>query len=122
MNNLVMVVDDDPGILIAFEKMLTNTGLMIYTTNQWSNVLDLIQIKNPGVIILGIRMTVGSGLELIKEIKTAHAGLPIIILTAYSNILTEKKAMMLGVKGYFKKPFEINEMIALIRDLIAAKG
>lgn len=122
MNNLVMVVDDDPGILIAFEKMLTNTGLMIYTTNQWSNVLDLIQIKNPGVIILGIRMTVGSGLELIKEIKTAHAELPIIILTAYSNILTEKKAMMLGVKGYFKKPFEINEMIALIRDLIAAKG
>lgn len=117
-----MVVDDDPGILFAFEKMFSRAGLMIFTTNQLSQVIDLIRLKKPDIIILDIKMPVYSGLNLIEDIKQAYAELPIVVITAYSNILTEKKALMLGAKGYFKKPFEINEMISLIRYLIKEKS
>lgn len=122
MKNLVMVVDDDPGILIAFEKTLSSAGLMIYAINQLSQVIDLIRLKKPAIIIVDIKMPINSGLNLVEEIKQAYSELPIVVITAYSNILTEKKARMLGVKGYFKKPFEINEMIALIRNLIKVKS
>jgi len=118
MKNLIMIIDDDPGVKLAFEKVLTGEDFLIATSSNSERLIDLIGLKNPRAVILDMKMPGYSGADLLRKIKKSNRKLPVIIMTAYSNIFTEKDALMLGADAYLKKPFEINTMLSKLRNLV----
>lgn len=118
MKDLIMIIDDDPGIKLAFEKVLTGEDFLIATSSNSEKLLDLVGSKKPRVVILDMKMPGYSGADLLRKIKKSNRKLPVIIMTAYSNIFTEKDALMLGADAYLKKPFEINTMLSKLRSLV----
>jgi DNA-binding NtrC family response regulator len=118
MKDLIMIIDDDPGIKLAFEKVLTGEDFLISTSSNSDRLIDLIGTKKPRVVILDMKMPGFSGADLLRKIKKSNRKLPVIIMTAYSNMFTEKDAFMLGADAYLKKPFEINTMLSKLRSLV----
>ena len=117
MNDLILVVDDDPGVLLAFQKVLLGENFLIHATAQVDNTMEIIQNENPKVVIIDINMSNIKGLEMLRNIKQIHKKLPVVIMTAYSNIFTEKDALRLGADAYLKKPFDIKTMLVKLRTL-----
>lgn len=118
MKDLIMIIDDDPGIKLAFEKVLTGENFLIATSSNSERLVDLIGSKQPRVVILDMKMPGFSGAKLLRKIKKSNRKLPVIIMTAYSNMFTEKDALMLGADAYLKKPFEISTMLSKLRSLV----
>lgn len=118
MKDLVLIVDDDPGIKLAFEKMLAKENFLIATSSNSEKSIELIGLKKPQIVILDMKMPGFSGADLLRKIKKSNRKLPVIIMTAYSNMFTEKDALMLGADAYLKKPFEINTMLSKLRSLL----
>jgi DNA-binding response OmpR family regulator len=118
MKDLIMIIDDDPGIKLAFKKVLTGEDFLISTSSNSERLIDLIGTKKPRVVILDMKMPGYSGADLLRKIKKSNRKLPVIIMTAYSNMFTEKDAFMLGADAYLKKPFEINAMLSKLRSLV----
>ncbi len=117
MKDLIMIIDDDPAIKLAFEKVLTREDFLISTSSNSERLLDIIDTKKPRVVILDMKMPGYSGAELLRKIKKQNRRLPVIIMTAYTNMFTENDAKMLGADAYLKKPFEINTMLSQLRNL-----
>lgn len=117
MKDLVIVIDDDPGIKLAFEKVLNQEDFIIGTSSHSEQLIDVISTKKPRAIILDMKMPGYSGADLLRKIKKLNRKLPVIIMTAYTNMFTEKDAKMLGADAYLKKPFEINAMLSQLRKL-----
>jgi DNA-binding NtrC family response regulator len=118
MKDLIMIIDDDPGVKLAFEKVLTGEDFLIATSSNSERLVDLIGSKKPRVVILDMKMPGFSGADLLRRIKKLNRKLPVIIMTAYSNMFTEKDALMLGADAYLKKPFEISTMLSKLRSLV----
>jgi DNA-binding response OmpR family regulator len=118
MKDLIMIIDDDPGIKMAFEKVLTGENFLITTSSNSERLIELIGSKKPRVVILDMKMPGFSGADLLRKIKKSKRKLPVIIMTAYSNMFTEKDAFMLGADAYLKKPFEISTMLLKLRSLV----
>lgn len=117
MKDLILVIDDDVGILRAFEKILTKENFLISTSSHPEEALALISAKKPQVVIVDMKMPGVSGIDLLRQIKKTYPKLPVVVMTAYSNIFTEKEVLKLGADYYFKKPFEINTMLEKIKQL-----
>ena len=111
----VFVVDDDKSIRWVLEKALEKNGYKPYMYENTENmILDLEDIK-PNVIISDIRMPGMSGVDMLEKIKREYPYIPIIIMTAFSDLETTVSSLKKGAYDYITKPFDINETIELIR-------
>lgn len=111
MSALLIVV----GIFTAYftNRMQENTSRILV-----ENVPSLKSTEELEIAFLDMKMPGYSGADLLRKIKKSNRKLPVIIMTAYSNIFTEKDALMLGADAYLKKPFEINTMLSKLRSLV----
>jgi len=121
MNNLIFVIDEDLGIKIAFEKILKQENFVISTFSRPEKMLSFVKQKKPKVVILNIKIPERAGIELLHQIKKIHPHLPVIVMTAYSNILTEKDSLKFGADDYLKKPFEVETMLTKLKRLTHTK-
>jgi DNA-binding response OmpR family regulator len=117
MKDLILVVDESPAILAGFEKILKKEHFLISKSTQPETVLEIIKSRHPSVVILDMKMPGYSSSELLRQIKKYDRDLPVIIMTAYTNMFTEKDALNLGADAYLKKPFEIGTMLSKLRQL-----
>lgn len=113
----IWIIDDDPSIRWILERALTNVGFKITTFETASKAL--LQFKRshytPALILTDFRMPGINGFELLKQIKNLDQTLPIIIMTAYSDLDTTIEAYQEGAFDYLSKPFDIDHAIALVR-------
>ena len=114
----VWVVDDDRSIRWVFEKALTREGIPFKTFALASDAMDALQSGAPQVLISDIRMPGTSGLELLNNIKQRHPELPVIIMTAYSDLESAVSAFQGGAFEYLPKPFDVDQAVDLIRRAI----
>ena len=82
----IWIIDDDRSIRWVFEKALTREGLAFKSFATTGAALTALDHDPPQVVVSDIRMPGGSGLELLKELKARYADLPVIIMTAYSDL------------------------------------
>ena len=82
----IWIIDDDKSIRWVFEKALARTDLNFKTFSSIKDALHAIKDEEPQVIVSDIRMPQGSGLELLQVIKEKYAHIPVIIMTAYSDL------------------------------------
>ena len=111
----VWVIDDDRSIRWVFEKALEREGLPYKTFAAAREALDALKQGAPQVLVSDIRMPGGSGLELLQSVKQSHPGLPIIIMTAYSDLESAVAAFQGGAFEYLPKPFDVDQAVELIR-------
>ena len=114
----IWIVDDDQSIRFVLEKALLREDL---PTRSFTNARDVLNAlsseeeKGPQVLVSDIRMPGGSGLDLLDKVKVRFPGLPVIIMTAYSDLDSAVSAFQGGAFEYLPKPFDIPKAVELIR-------
>jgi two-component system nitrogen regulation response regulator GlnG len=111
----IWIVDDDESIRWVLEKALARENL---ATRSFANARDAIaalEFDTPQVLVSDIRMPGASGLDLLQTVKTRFPGLPVIIITAFSDLDSAVAAFQGGAFEYLAKPFDIDKAVELIR-------
>ena len=111
----VWVVDDDRSIRWVLEKALAREGIAHQTFASAYEVRQALAVSEPQVLVSDIRMPGESGLALLAEVKQRHPQIPIIIMTAYSDLESAVAAFQGGAFEYLPKPFDVEHALALIR-------
>ena len=114
----IWIIDDDKSIRWVFEKALARTDLNFKTFSSIKDALAAIKDEEPQVIVSDIRMPQGSGLELLQVIKEKYAYIPVIIMTAYSDLESAVAAFQGGAFEYLAKPFDVDQAIEIIHRAI----
>lgn len=112
------IVDDDSSIRWVLERALTDAGLTCIAFESGHKVLEAIATKTPDVLLSDIRMPGIDGLTLLKQIKQRHPTLPVIIMTAHSDLEAAVNAYQQGAFDYLPKPFDIDEAVSLVERAI----
>ena len=111
----VWIVDDDRSIRWVLEKALAREGIPFKTFASVIEVMQALPHSQPQVLVSDIRMPGESGLVLLNKIKERHPRIPVIIMTAYSDLDSAVAAFQGGAFEYLAKPFDVDHAIALIR-------
>ncbi|MGY6269140.1 nitrogen regulation protein NR(I) [Achromobacter denitrificans] len=111
----VWIVDDDQAIRWVLEKALARAGVPTRSFSQSADVLDALSRDTPAALVSDIRMPGGNGLELLRQLKERHPGLPVIVMTAFADLDSTVSAFQGGAFDYLAKPFDVNEAVALIQ-------
>ena len=114
----VWVVDDDRSIRWVFEKALTREGIPFETFSLAQDAIDALKQGAPQVLVSDIRMPGTSGLELLQTVKAQFPALPVIVMTAYSDLESAVSAFQGGAFEYLPKPFDVDQAVDLIRRAI----
>ncbi len=117
--NPIWIVDDDQSIRFVLEKALQREGLPTRSFVHPREVLQALDAATPEqlplVLISDIRMPGGSGLDLMGQLKARMPGLPVIIMTAFSDLDSAVSAFQTGAFEYLAKPFDLSKAVELIR-------
>ena len=108
-------MDDDRSIRWVLEKALQKADIPCKTFSEAESVLQAIKKEQPALILSDIHMPGKSGLEMLAEIKKSYPKLPIIIMTAYSDLDSAVASFQGGAFEYLPKPFDIDKAIELVR-------
>ena len=111
----VWIVDDDRSIRWVLEKALAREGIAYKTFSSAYEVLQALAISQPQVLVSDIRMPGESGLVLLNKVKERYPQMPVIIMTAYSDLDSAVAAFQGGAFEYLPKPFDVDHALALIR-------
>ena len=119
----IWLVDDDPSIRFVLEKALARENLPTRSFTHPREVLDALADvtagdparQGPQVLVSDIRMPGGSGLQLLEKVREMQPGLPVIIMTAYSDLDSAVSAFQRGAFEYLPKPFDLPKAVELIR-------
>ncbi len=109
------VVDDDRSIRWVLEKALQRTNINVTCFEEGQALLSELARNKPDVIITDIRMPGINGLELLSKIHEQYSGLPVIIMTAHSDLDSAVAAYQGGAFEYMPKPFDVHEAVELVQ-------
>src|SRR5882672_852423 len=111
----VWLIDDDASIRWVLERALKQSGMLAKTFEQANAALEALRLESPDVLITDIRMPGSSGLELLHEIHESRPKLPVIVMTAHSDLDSAVAAYRGGAFEYLPKPFDIDHALDLVR-------
>jgi len=111
----IWVIDDDRSIRWVLEKALKQAAMEVVSFSGATGVLDALARGRPDALVTDIRMPGVDGLELLREIRVHHPDLPVIIMTAHSDLDSAVAAYEGGAFEYLPKPFDIDDAVALVR-------
>ena len=109
--NQVWVIDDDRSIRWVLEKALTKAGMQVNAFSSANGVIEALERTQPEVVISDVRMPGLDGFSLLEKIKQRYPELPVIIMTAHSDLDSAVSAYHSGAFEYLPKPFDIDEAV-----------
>jgi len=113
--NNVWIVDDDRSIRWVLEKALSQANVPTSSFESGDDLLKKLQYNQPEVIISDIRMPGIDGLDLLDQIQTEYPEIPVIIMTAHSDLDSAVKSYQRGAFEYLPKPFDIDDAVTLVK-------
>jgi len=116
----ILVIDDDDQLRKSFAKLLVEEKYNVMTAASGEEGIEVVSENHLDLILLDMRLPGMNGMETFKRIKTIDAKLPVIIITAYSTTDIAIEATKLGAYDYILKPFDIPDMLTLIKQAIDA--
>ncbi len=119
MNQLVWIVDDDRSIRWVLEKALSREGIDCETFGSANEALARLERVEPSVVMSDIRMPGRSGLELLQVLRERLPKLPVIIMTAFSDLDSAVSAFQGGAFEYLPKPFDVDQAVELVHRALA---
>ncbi len=114
-HNKIWIVDDDKSIRWVLEKALGKESFVISSFENSEKLLARFETEKPDLIISDIRMPGLDGISLLDRIKSSAPELPVIIMTAYSDLERAVSAFQGGAFEYLSKPFDVDEVVSLVK-------
>ncbi len=117
---LILVADDDPGIRLALSDYLELSGYWVITAENGQEALSLLETYHPHLLVSDIKMPRKDGYELVRQVRQRPEFrlLPVIFLTERGNTQERIRGYQVGCDLYLPKPFEMEELGAVIRNLL----
>jgi len=121
-NKSVLIVDDDPGMLRALDKVLTGEGADV-TSAEWAG--DAIEIltarrKKMDLVITDLRMPILTGMTVVYAIHEVFPALPVIVLTAFGSPYVKAECLRQGAVAFLEKPLDTPQLLAAIEAVFAS--
>src|SRR6516162_8985981 len=107
---MLLVVDDEPSILLAFRRAFRGPGLEVVTAETAAGGLEWARRRRPDAIVLDIHLPDLPGLEMLRRLREVDARSPIIFITSKGTTDTAIEAMKLGAYEYLLKPLELSQL------------
>jgi len=111
---VVIVVDDDPSIRKAIDRLLRSVGLRVELFESAQEFLQSNRLDAPSCIVLDVRLPGQSGLNLQRDLAAAHMRVPIIFITGHGDIPMSVRAMKAGAVEFLTKPFHDQDLLDAI--------
>ena len=110
MNKSLLVVDDDLPFRERLSRSMEKKGFEVDSADSFASAVEIIEKQNYDYAIVDMRLTDGSGLELIKKMQIKSPGIKSLLLTGYGNIATAVAAIKSGAIDYLPKPAEVDQI------------
>jgi len=111
----ILVVEDDPAVQKALRRLFEIEGYTVETQSDGKSAIDSFQASPPAAVVLDLRLPKVSGRDVCKEIKAISPTLPIVVLSAASDVSDKVLLLELGADDYVTKPFSPRELLARVR-------
>jgi two-component system response regulator FixJ len=111
----VFVVDDDEAMRDSLDFLLSSAGCAVRTFGAAEQLLEALTDSNCGCVVSDVRMPGVDGLELLRRIKAARPGLPVVIITGHGDVPLAVEAMKLGAADFVEKPFDDERLIGVVQ-------
>ena len=120
MDKKLMIVDDDPSILITIRELFESQGFEVYTVQNGKECIDELKNGFKGIILMDLMMPIMDGWETIREIKNMGlmSGNVISILTAKNDPSQNYSEFKNDIKDYISKPFDPAQLISLVNNYL----
>ncbi|MDR2838332.1 MAG: response regulator [Azonexus sp.] len=120
MAHKILIVDDEPNIVISLEFLLKKEGFEIALAGDGDEALAQVAAFNPDLVLLDVMMPKKSGYEVCEILRAdpQHGGLLILMLTAKGRDTEVAKGLAIGADAYMTKPFSTKELIAKVKHLL----
>ncbi|MBP1697306.1 MAG: two component transcriptional regulator, winged helix family [Deltaproteobacteria bacterium] len=113
----ILIVDDDETILYILRRFFIGEGFEVLVAKDGLEAMERLKAENLSLVLTDIKMPSFSGIDLIRFIRQNMKGIPIVAMTAYPYLYPEKRNGN-EVDAYFRKPFDINEMLSSIEKIL----
>lgn len=116
----VLVVDDEPNIVLSLEFLMQQAGFEVTTAYDGESALALVNETPPDLVLLDISLPGISGFEVLEQLRSqaAFKRLPIVMLTAHGREVEREKGLALGADDYITKPFSTRELVEKVKALL----
>src|SRR5687767_5035405 len=118
MKTKILIVEDDPNILLGLETLLNGEGFEVATCHRGDKALEAAAKHHPSLIILDVMLPGANGFEICKQIRAKKISTPILMLTAKGQELDKVIGLDCGADDYVTKPFGVRELVARIHALL----
>jgi len=116
----IWIIDDDDSIRWVLQKALEGAGFIVTSFDNANTILAKLKQEQPDAIITDVRMPGIDGLELLSLLSSDHPDLPVIIMTAHTDLDSAVSAYKGGAFEYLPKPFDIDDAIAVAHQSLSS--
>jgi DNA-binding response OmpR family regulator len=118
MKTKILIVEDDPHILLGLEELLKSEGYETASCNRGDEAVATVAKFQPTLIVLDVMLPGASGYDICKQLRTKKVSAPILMLTAKGQEIDKVIGLDLGADDYVTKPFGVRELLARIQALL----
>jgi len=118
MKTKILIVEDDPHILLGLEEVLKSDGFEVAACHRGDQAVEAVSKYRPGLIVLDVMLPGKSGYDICRELRGKKIATPILMLTAKGQEIDKVVGLDLGADDYVTKPFGVRELLARIHALL----
>ena len=118
MKTKILIVEDDPHILLGLEEVLRSEGFEVASCNRGDQALAAVAKQKPALILLDVMLPGLSGYDICRQLRSNKTATPILMLTAKGQEIDKVVGLDLGADDYVTKPFGVRELLARIHALL----
>src|SRR5437762_2448231 len=118
MKTKILIVEDDPHILLGLEEVLRSEGFEVAACNRGDHAVDAVGRHRPALILLDVMLPGLSGYDICRQLRAKKLATPILMLTAKGQEIDKVVGLDLGADDYVTKPFGVRELLARIHALL----
>lgn len=122
MKTKVLIVEDDPHILLGLEEVLRSDGFEVAVCSRGDQAIEAFAKHHPGLLVLDVMLPGLSGYDICRQLRAKKVTTPILMLTAKGQELDKVVGLDLGADDYVTKPFGVRELLARIHALLRRTG
>ncbi len=122
MKTKILIVEDDPHILLGLEEVLKSEDYDVASCNRGDQALDAVAKHQPALIVLDVMLPGLSGYDICRQLRAKKFATPILMLTAKGQEIDKVIGLDLGADDYVTKPFGVRELLARIQALLRRSG
>ena len=122
MKTKILIIEDDPHILLGLEEVLKSEGYEVASCNRGDAAMDAVAKHKPALVMLDVMLPGASGYDICKQLRARKISTPILMHTAKGQEIDKVIGLDLGADDYVTKPFGVRELLARVQALLRRTG